>query len=220
VLQPEDGLGVEQVRLALTAPLVLAPDGEGAVGGRDARRGVRRRVAQGHLLGEDVESDSPEGGGGAREVLLDQLVGEAECLEDLGAAVRHHGGDAHLGHHLEDALAERLDQVGHGLLLGDRHHALVDEPFRGLHREVGVHRGGTVADQQRHVVDLPHVAGLDDQRDARAGAPAERVVVDGREQQEGGDGGEFGAGVPVGEHDEADAALDGGIHLGEDLLQP
>ena len=36
VLQPEDGLGVEQVRLALAAPLVLAADVEAPVRRRDA----------------------------------------------------------------------------------------------------------------------------------------------------------------------------------------
>ncbi len=40
VLQPEDGLGVEQVQLALAAPLVLAADLELAVGRRDAAHGV------------------------------------------------------------------------------------------------------------------------------------------------------------------------------------
>ena len=39
VLQAEDGLGVEQVRLALAPPLVLAADVELAVRGRDAAAG-------------------------------------------------------------------------------------------------------------------------------------------------------------------------------------
>ena len=35
MLQPEDGLGVEQVRLALATPLVFTTDGQQPVGQRD-----------------------------------------------------------------------------------------------------------------------------------------------------------------------------------------
>jgi hypothetical protein len=60
VLEPEDGLGVEQVRLALAAPLVLAADRELAVAPGDAAAGVRRRVPAGDLLGDHVELDAAE----------------------------------------------------------------------------------------------------------------------------------------------------------------
>ena len=75
--------------------------------------------------------------------------GEAEGLEDLRAGVRRDGGDAHLGHHLQHALAQRLHQVGDRLLrlLLDVE-AVAREVLDGLHREVGVDRGGAVPDQQ------------------------------------------------------------------------
>ena len=60
---------------------------------------------------------------------------------------------------------------------GDRPAA--DEVLDGLHREVRVDRGGAVADQQRDVVHLADVAGLDDQADLGAGLLADEVVVHG-----------------------------------------
>ena len=60
VLQPEDRLRVEQVRLALAAPLVLAADVERAVRRRDAARRVGDAVPARDLLGDDVEADAAE----------------------------------------------------------------------------------------------------------------------------------------------------------------
>jgi hypothetical protein len=85
VLEAEDRLRVEQVRLALAAPLVLAADVEGAVRGRDAAGRVRLRVPGGDLLGDDVEADAADLGGRAGEVLLDEGSCRGRRLEDLGA---------------------------------------------------------------------------------------------------------------------------------------
>ncbi len=85
MLEPEDGLGVEQVRLALAAPLVLAADLQRAVRGRDAGGRVGLGVARGDLLGDHVDADAADLGGGAVEVLLDEGLVQADGLEDLGA---------------------------------------------------------------------------------------------------------------------------------------
>ena len=126
----------------------------------------------------DVEADAAELAHGAGEVAVDELLGEADGLEDLGAGVGRHRRDAHLAHDLEDALAERLDQVLDRELRVDVDEvAVAGEVLDGLHGEVGVDRGGAVPDQQRDVVDLAHVAGLDDQPDLGAGLLADQVVV-------------------------------------------
>ena len=209
VLQPEDGVGVEQVRLTFAPPLVLPAHAELAVREPHPVRRVCRGVPGRGLRGEDVEPDSTELAHRAGEVAVDELLRQAERLEDLGAAVGRDGGDAHLRHHLEDALAERLDEVLDGLLGG---HALdragADEVLDRLHGEVGVDRGGAVPDEQRDVVHLAHVAGLDDQADQGAGLLADEVVVHGGGEQQRRDRRVVATGVAVGQHDEAGALGD------------
>src|SRR5690606_20079687 len=99
-------LRVEEVRLAVAAPLVLPAGPQLARGGRDAGRRVGGRVPGGDLRREDVQADAVERGGGAGEVAGDELAGQAEGLEDLRAAVGGDRGDPHLAHHLEHALAQ------------------------------------------------------------------------------------------------------------------
>ena len=140
--------------------------------------GYAREVPLAHLLGDLLQGHPAELAGGAGEVAVDHRPGQPEGLEDLGAGVGRDGGDAHLAHHLEHALAERLDDVGDRLL---RLHAGVD-PGAGqvLHRldgQVRVHRGRAVADQQRDVVHLADVAGLDHQADLGPGLLPDQVVM-------------------------------------------
>ena len=80
---------------------------------------------------------------------------QADRLEDLRAGVGGDGGHAHLGHDLQHALAERLDQVAAAALVARCSAASsprCDQVRDRLDRQVGVDGGGAVADQQRHVV--------------------------------------------------------------------
>ncbi len=222
VLEAEDRLRVEQVRLALAAPLVLAADLQRAVRGGDAGDGVRLGVARGHLLGDDVQAGAADLGGGAVEVGLDELVVEADGLEDLGAAVGGDGGDAHLGHDLQDALAERVDQVLDGLLRlqAGQEGTGAQQVLDGLHGEVRVDRGRSVADEQGDVVDLADVTGLDQQADLGALLGGDEVVVHGGGEQQRRDRCVLGVRVAVREDDQAGAVGDGRVGLGADLLDP
>src|SRR5206468_639359 len=106
VLEPEDGLGVEQVEFAIAAPLVLAaleeldrPDIAAAIGA----------AVMGERLGGDLrQADPADARGRLVEVAADELLVEPDRLEDLGAAVALDRADAHLGHDLDDALLDRL----------------------------------------------------------------------------------------------------------------
>lgn len=222
MLEAEDRLGVEQVRLALASPLVLAAGLQGAVGRCDAAGRIRPGVAGGDLLGDDVEADAADPAGGAVEVRGDEVPVQADRLEGLGAAVGGDGGDAHLRHHLQHALAEGVDQVADGLSGFDApdERPGADEVLDGLHGQVRVDGGGPVADEQRDVVDLADVARLDQQAHAGALPGVDEVVVDGRGEQQRRDRRVLGVGVPVGQDDQAGAVLDGGLGLGADLLDP
>ncbi len=221
VLQPEDRLGVEQVRRALAAPLVLAADLERPVGVDPLLHRVAEVVTRLDVAGDLGQADPLDPGGRAGEVALHERARQAEGLEDLRAGVRRDRRDAHLAHHLEHALAERLAHVAHRLLRLDGHAVdlAAGEVLGRLERQVGVDRRGAVADEQRHVVDLPDVAGLDDQPDLRAGLLADEVLVHGGGEQERRDGREVDVGVPVGQDDGPGAAGDRLAHLCADLVE-
>ena len=220
VLQLEHRLGVEQVLLALAAPLVLATDPQVTVRGLLGPRQVREAVAARDLLGDLVEVDAAELGGGAGEVAVDQVLRQPDGLEDLRAGVGRDRRDAHLGHDLEHALGAGVDVVALRLVVGDvLEHVLVDEVGEGLERDVGVDGGGAVPDQQRHVVHLAGVTGLHDQPDLGAGLLAHQVVVHRAGEQQRGDRRQVLVGVAVGQHDDVGAGLDGLRDPGADVVE-
>ncbi len=170
---------------------------------------------------DHLEPDTPEFGGGAGEVPVDEFLTQTEGLEDLGSAIRGDGRDPHLGHHLEHALAESLDEIAHRDLGGDLgQRAGPDHRLHGLHGQIGVDRGRAVADQQRDVVHLAHITGLHQHRRQSAGLLAHEMVVDRGHEQQRRDRCMLGVGVPIAEDQESDTRLDGGVDLREDLLQP
>ena len=220
VLQLEHRLRVEQVQLALAPPLVLAADLQRAVVGPHVVGRVGAPVRAQHLLGQHVETDPAEPRGGAGEAGVDDLGAQPEGLEDLRAGVGGHGGDAHLGHRLAHALAQRLDQV-----LGRRRRvdagdvAAQRQVLDGGHGQVRVDRGRAVADQQRDVVHLAGVAGLDDQPDPGAGALAHQVVVHRAGEQQRRDRRVVAVDAAAGQHDQPGAVGDGPRDLAVDLVE-
>ena len=86
VLQPEHRLRVEQVRLAVAAPLVLAAGLQDAVRLFDAVRRVGESWRAATSAAMHVQADAAQLGLGAGEVLVDELLGQAQRLEGLRAA--------------------------------------------------------------------------------------------------------------------------------------
>ena len=100
------------------------------------------------------------------------------------SAVAHDGGDAHLRHDLQHADGQRLGQVLHGCVLVDLQVAGAGQVLDGFERQIRVDACGTVCDQQRDMMDLTHIAGLDGHRDLRAGVLAQQVVLHGAGEQQ------------------------------------
>ena len=137
------------------------------------------------FFGDHLDADPVQAGNRPREVLLHERTVEADGFEDLRAAVALKGGNAHLGHHLEDALIERLDVVRHRLLVREAHELpLLDHVVQRLEREVRVDDAGAVPEQQRAVMDLAGVARLHDERAAGARPLTHQMMVDARRGQQ------------------------------------
>ncbi len=221
VLQLEDRLGAEQVRLAVAAPLVFPAGVQAAVGhARPRGDGVAGPAAD--LLGELVKTHARQARGGAREADLDHLGTQADGLEDLRAGVGGDGGHPHLGHDLQQPLAEGLEQVRLRLPLG--HLAQGAAPGQvtcRLDGQVGGDGRGAVPDEQRQVMALAHVPRLDDQPGHGPRLLPDQVMVHRPGQQQRRDRHQrVGRAHAIRQDDEAGAAGDRGGHLGADLDEP
>src|SRR5665648_1672 len=127
--------------------------------------GEGQPVALDGLARDLVETNALDLGVRAGEILGDEAGPQSHGIEDLRAAIRLVGGDAHLGHDLEDALVGRLHValdgfLGRQLLVEIRHHG-----FDALEREIGVDGLRTVTRERAELIDLASFTGLDHEAD-------------------------------------------------------
>ena len=164
----------------------------------------RGRVPAHRLLGDLGKADALDRGRRAEEEAVHEVGREADRVEDLRAAIGLVGRDAHLGHDLQHAFADRLDVAVDDLAgvddLGEL--ALGMHGEQRLEGEIGVDRLRAVAGEHAELVHLARLAGLDDQADRRAQSLADQVVVDGGRGEHGRDGDAPRADQPVGEDDD------------------
>src|SRR5690606_11543858 len=175
--------------------------------------GEAEPVTPERLLLEHVEADALDAADGAGEAAVDDLVGDADGLEDLRALVGLQRRDAHLRHDLEhplrDALPVRGDEAGI-----DVDEAVLARLPQRLEREVRVDAVRAVADEKAVMVHLARLAGLDEDADARALRARDEMVVHGAAREQRADGDPVGADVAVRQHDEAIAVVDRPLGLG------
>ena len=127
--------------------------------------GSQARVRERALVGlEVVEVGALDAAVGAGEAQLDDLVVQADDLEQLRAAVARDRRDAHLRHDLEQALADAAPVAAAelGARLGAHADgALAHQVEQRLVGEVRIDRGRAVADQAREMMRIARRAGLD-----------------------------------------------------------
>ncbi|CAB4891171.1 unannotated protein [freshwater metagenome] len=220
VLQLEDGVRVEEVVLPFPTPLVLAARLELTVCAFLTVVEVRDAMSRCDVVGDLVEIDTAEVAVEPGEVLVDQFLRQADDLEQLGSGVRRESRDAHLGHHLQHALACGLDVVADGLVEVDAGEGTaLDHVLDRLEGHVRIDRCRTESDEQSHVVDLAGVTGFDDQTDLGAGLLTNEMVVHCRGEEQGRNRSELLTGLSVGEHDDPRPARNGSRNLSADGLQ-
>src|SRR3546814_10310089 len=97
------------------------------------------------------------------------------------------GGNAHLGHHLQSALAHGLDVVLLNLRGRERQLAPDADFLQRLEGEPGVDRLRAIAGQYAEVMHLARFARLDDEAGLHPQALADQMMVDRRRRQRGRD---------------------------------
>ena len=215
VLEERNALRRPGVRLAAEAEGILAADFKRVAQDGGVAEGVG--VPALGLFGDRREIRAADARGGAGEELVDKALVEADRVENLRAAIGLIGRDAHLRHHLEDALVDGLDVALHRVVGADLLRQVLSHRLQSLEGEVRVDRFGAIARQTAEMVDFARVAGLDHEADGGAQALADEVVMHRRGREQSRDRDAVGPGHPVGQHDDVVAAGDGGLRT---LAQP
>ena len=141
----------------------------------------------------------------AGEVFVDEVLAQADGVENLRAAIGLIGRDAHLGHHLEQAFVDRLDVALDDFLLVELLRQIVLHGDQRLEGEIGIDRFRAVAGQTREMMHLARLAGLHHQPDRGAQAFADEVMMHRRAGEQHRDRNAVGAGLAVGQDDDVAA---------------
>ena len=216
-LEQMDGLRGEEVLFLAAAELVSTAVGQLHVDIQTQRvkGGV---VGSFHIRLNVFQTDTAHTADRTGEVLVDDILGDADRLKDLAALVALDGGDAHLGGDLHDAVQHSLVVVIHGGVVILVQQTLVDELGNGVVGQIGVDGAGTVAQQGGKVVHLVGLGTLKDEGHGRALLGADEVLGHGRNGQQAGDGNMVLVNVAVREDDDVGTVLVGAVHLQEDAV--
>ena len=203
MLQRRDRFGGPGVVLAAGAVGIFAADIErGLV---DLRIAERVGVAARGFLGDFGQADALDAGVGAGEILGDEIRLQPDGVEDLRAAIGLIGRDAHLRHHLQQALADRLDVALDDLVVVERAGQPVLHRDDGLERQIRIDRFGAVAGEAGEVMHLARLAGFDHEPDRGAQAGADQMMMHGGAGEQRRDRNPVRARHAVGQDDDVDA---------------
>ena len=169
---------------------------------------------------DDIDTHSPELAVGSGEVLVYKLLRETNSFECLRAGVGRDGRNTHLRHHLEDTLAECLDDVlGCLIRRHTRDEFITNQLLARFHREVGVDCRGTITQQYSDVVNFTNVTSFNNNADLGAVFRTNEVVVNRRNHHQGWNRRHVGVRVTVRKNDELDALSNCFIYFFTELRQ-
>ncbi len=187
------------MELAAAGAVLDEPGG----GEHDLLAGVAVGVLREDVLTELGEADPPDRGEGAVEAELDHLAAEAVGLEDLGPPVGVDGGDAHLGHDLEDAVLGGGLEAVQRLRGRQALHETLACPIGDVgQRQPRADEVGAVADQACEVMGFAGLAAVHDDRRPGAQSGTDEPVVHGSGGQQRRDGGPVRTEEAVGDHED------------------
>src|SRR5206468_980137 len=118
----------------------------------------RLTISAGGFLGDLGKSDALDPGMGAGKILGDEIGLQPDGVKNLRAAIGLVGRDAHLGHHLQQALADRLDVALDDLVVVEGAGQAVLHRDDGFEREVRIDRLGAVAGETGEMMHFARFA--------------------------------------------------------------
>ena len=103
--------------------------------------------------------DALDATGSPGEVLVHQILAEAERFENLRSAVALNRRNAHLRRHLDDTLHRRFNVVvNRGVVIDIDEQPVLDHLVQRFHRQIRVDCRRAKTDQQSQVMDLTRFA--------------------------------------------------------------
>ena len=163
--------------------VILAAHAHGVVAADRKRIAIDRCVAEREamsakgLFGDFGEADAFDARCRAGEIGADKIRPQADGIENLRAAIGLIGRDAHLGHHLQQALVDRLDVALDDFLVVELLRQIALHRDQRFKREIGVDRFRAVAGETGEVMNFARLAGFDDKPDRRAQALADQMMM-------------------------------------------
>ena len=131
------------------------------------------------VRGDLGPADAAKTCGSAGQTFVDDLIGQANGLEELCAMIAVERRNAHLGHDLAQTFVDgidiialrniRVERLAGALLIGEMPH--------GLECQEGMDRFSAVADQTGDLMHITRLAGIDDQAAQSALAGAQQVLM-------------------------------------------
>ena len=165
---------------------------------------------------EVIEVGALDAADGTAETQVHHLVRQADDLEQLPAAVACDRRDAHLGHDLEQTLADAAPVAATELearFMVQGRRALAQHVEQRLIGHVRIHGRGAIADQAREVMRIPGRAGLDDDVALAAQAFFDEAVMDGSRREQRVDRDQVLLEIPVGQQQDELACADSSLGL-------
>ena len=213
VLQTKDCLGIEEVILPFSAPLVFASFAQLTVRPFGAVLGKGDFMAARHFFGEVLVADASQAAVGAGKALFNELRPQPDGFKNLRPHIRANSGDAHLGHDLKNPFVASLHIVVLSFfkshrISGCRAVAVLPEAVAaffqhlsyGVKGDIGIHDCRSVAQQQAYVMDFSGIARFGYQPYFRAGFVGDQMMMHCAHGQQRRDGGEGVGGSPIGKH--------------------
>ena len=172
-----------------------------------------------HALADLLQADAAHAGDRVGEVLVDDVLPDADRLEDLRALVGLKHRNAHLGGHAAHAAHHRADVVLLGGMAVLVQQALFDQLIHALERQIRVDRPGAIAQKQRKVVHVARVGGLKKHADRRAPPGADQMLLQRGHRQQRGNGHVVFIHAPVGQNQHVRAVLVGAVAGHEQVVE-
>ena len=186
LLQQRNGLWIVQMIFTADACAVLVRAGgvERGVNGQ-TQRVKRMVVAEFDNLADFLQTDAADAGNGVGEVLVNDLLLDADCLENLCGLIGLDGRDTHLRCNLDDALEHSLVVRVDGNRNFLVEQTLFNQLCNALLCQIRVDSGCTVAEQRSEMMHLARLCGLHD--DGKGGAlfGAHQILLQGRDSEQG-----------------------------------